>query len=100
MVADNVLEQALRDKVKELRKSGKVDDLTVRRVRVAVEKKLHLAEDYFKGDDWKDKSKKIIEDAAVSPASSEFSRSSIDIIRLARSLRRRRLPPISNQAQV
>lgn len=62
------LEQALRSAVRQVFESGNTEDLTVKRVRVGVERDLNLPEGFFKGPEWKDQSKAIIEEEAVSPA--------------------------------
>lgn len=67
--SDKVLEQGLRDEVAAIFKSGNMDDLTVKRVRLAVEKKLGLEEGFFKStDDWKSRSDQIIKDEVVRPS--------------------------------
>jgi hypothetical protein len=56
----------LRDIVISIHKSGKSDDLTVKRVRARAEKELGLDEGFFKTDStWKHKSQKVIVDAVV-----------------------------------
>ncbi|KAJ5220347.1 hypothetical protein N7468_009551 [Penicillium chermesinum] len=61
--SDQSLEQSLRDEVAKVFKSGKMEELTVKRVRLAAEKSLGLAEGYFKTTgDWKTRSEKIIKD--------------------------------------
>ena len=61
------LEQALRDTVKQVFQAGNLDELTIRRVRVATEKKLDLEDGFYKNDPvWKDESKRIIESEVVS----------------------------------
>ncbi|KAJ5692490.1 hypothetical protein N7462_001913 [Penicillium macrosclerotiorum] len=63
--ADNVLEQGLRDEVAAIFNAGNMEELTVKRVRVAVEKKLGLEEGFFKGTgNWKAQSDKIIKQEA------------------------------------
>ncbi|KAJ5885257.1 hypothetical protein N7495_009767 [Penicillium taxi] len=60
---DKSLQKELRDQVAAIFKSGKMDDLTVKRVRLATEKKLGLDEGYFKTTgDWKARSDKIIKE--------------------------------------
>ena len=56
----------LRDIVIAIHKSGKSEDLTVKRVRARAEKELALDEGFFKTDStWKEKSQKVIVDAVV-----------------------------------
>ena len=64
--ADTVLEKALCDVVRAFYDSGKSDNLTVKRVRKAAEESLDLEEDFFKSPMWKDRSKRVIEEAFVS----------------------------------
>lgn len=64
--SDKVLEQKLRDEVAGIFASGDMDNLTVKRVRLAAEKKLGVAEGFFKTtDDWKARSDRIIKDEVV-----------------------------------
>ena len=63
---DTVLEKALCDVVRAFYDSGKSDNLTVKRVRKAAEERLDLEEDFFKSSTWKDRSKRVIEQAFVS----------------------------------
>jgi hypothetical protein len=61
------LEKALRATVANVFKSGNLEELTVKRVRLATEKALGLEEGFFKGDAaWKEKSEQIIKEEAVS----------------------------------
>ncbi|KAL2865855.1 putative transcriptional regulator [Aspergillus lucknowensis] len=61
--SDKELEQALRDAVAKIYKTGKIEELTVKRVRLAAEKELQLEEGFFKAsDDWKARSDRIIKD--------------------------------------
>ncbi|KAJ5153108.1 Transcriptional regulator [Penicillium canariense] len=61
--SDNALEQGLRDEVAAKFKSGNMAELTVKRVRFAVEEKLGLEQGFFRTTgDWKAKSEKIIKD--------------------------------------
>ncbi|KAJ5115035.1 hypothetical protein NUU61_000794, partial [Penicillium alfredii] len=61
--SDNDLEQGLRDGVAAIFKSGKMEELTVKRVRLAVEKQLGLAEGFFKSTgDWKARSEQVIKE--------------------------------------
>ena len=65
--SDRTLTQALRDVVAGIFKSGKMEELTVKRVRLAAEKKLGIEEGFFKDDgDWKKRSDQIIKEEAVS----------------------------------
>ncbi|KAL6721186.1 hypothetical protein ACLMJK_000288 [Lecanora helva] len=83
--SDATLEQALRQAVQLVYKSGNLEDLTVKRIRKSAEKALGLPEDFFKSDaDWKDKSKNVIQsevnatpdpEAASSEAKSKEQRS-------------------------
>lgn len=68
--SDAALEQALRNEVAAIFKSGNMEELTVKRVRLAAEKKLGVEEGFFKTtDDWKTRSDQIIKDEVVrSPA--------------------------------
>lgn len=71
--SDTTLTQALRDVVAGIFKSGKVEELTVKRVRLAAEKKLGIEEGFFKDDgDWKKRSDQIIKEEAVSGMSVVF----------------------------
>lgn len=64
--SDAVLEQALRDEVATVFKSGNMEELTVKRVRLATEKKLGIEEGFFKTTgDWKTRSDQIIKDEVV-----------------------------------
>lgn len=63
---DKSLEKGLRDEIARIFKSGNMEDLTVKRVRLAAEKKLGLAEGYFKTTgDWKARSEQIIKAEVV-----------------------------------
>lgn len=62
------LEQGLRDEVAAIFKSGNTEELTVKRVRLAVEKRLGLGEGFFKStSDWKTRSDEIIKEEVVRP---------------------------------
>lgn len=64
--SDKALEQGLRDEVAGIFKSGKMEELTVKRVRLAVEKNLGLTEGFLKtSGDWKTRSEQIIKDEVV-----------------------------------
>lgn len=66
--SDAVIEEALRNAVREVFESGALEELTVKRIRKTVEKELDLADDLLKTDqDWKERSKNIISAAVVSP---------------------------------
>ncbi|KXG46009.1 uncharacterized protein PGRI_048650 [Penicillium griseofulvum] len=59
--SDKVLERGLRDQVAAIFKSGNMEELTVKRVRLAAEATLGLTEGYFKSTgDWKARSEAII----------------------------------------
>ncbi|KAJ5703843.1 hypothetical protein N7493_010981 [Penicillium malachiteum] len=59
--SDQKLEKGLRDEVAGIFKMGNMEELTVKRVRLATEKKLGLTEGYFKQtEDWKARSEEII----------------------------------------
>ncbi|KAL2838744.1 hypothetical protein BJX68DRAFT_248538 [Aspergillus pseudodeflectus] len=61
--SDKQLEKALRDAVAQIYKTGKMEELTVKRVRLAAEKALQLEEGYFKRNgEWKARSEQIIKD--------------------------------------
>ncbi|KAB8226840.1 putative transcriptional regulator [Aspergillus alliaceus] len=63
VTSDNALEKALRDAVAKVYKSGAMEELTVKRVRLAAEKELGVEEGFFKASrDWKSKSDQIIKD--------------------------------------
>jgi hypothetical protein len=64
--SDQALEKGLRDGVAAVYKAGNMEELTVKRVRLAVEKELGLTEGYFKSTgDWKARSEEIIRDEVV-----------------------------------
>ncbi|CAG8909965.1 unnamed protein product [Penicillium egyptiacum] len=61
--SDQILEKSLRDQVAAIFKSGNMEELTVKRVRLAAEATLGLAKGYFKSTgDWKGRSENIIKD--------------------------------------
>ncbi|KAJ5248190.1 hypothetical protein N7497_008251 [Penicillium chrysogenum] len=61
--SDQVLEKTLRDQVATIFKSGNMEELTVKRVRLAAEDTLGLTAGYFKSTgDWKARSENIIKD--------------------------------------
>ncbi|KAJ5425933.1 hypothetical protein N7465_001003 [Penicillium sp. CMV-2018d] len=61
--SDQALEKALRDQVAAIFKSGNMEELTVKRVRLAIEDTLGLTAGYFKSTgDWKARSENIIKD--------------------------------------
>jgi hypothetical protein len=65
--SDQTLEKGLRDEVASIFKSGNMEELTVKRVRLAVENKLGLTAGYFKTTgDWKARSEEIIKEEFVS----------------------------------
>lgn len=61
---DKTLEKALRQAVFGARKRDP-DHLTVNKVRTVTEKKLSLPEGFFKSEEWKTRSKDVIQQAAV-----------------------------------
>ena len=64
--SDQALEKGLRDGVAAVYRAGNLEELTVKRVRLAVEKKLGLTEGYFKSTgDWKARSEEIIREEVV-----------------------------------
>lgn len=64
--SDEVLEKSLRDEVAAIFKSGNMEELTMKRVRLAAEKKLGLEEGFFKSTgNWKPRSDQIIKDEVV-----------------------------------
>lgn len=65
--SDQVLEKSLRDQVAAIFKSGNMEELTVKRVRLAAEDTLGLTAGYFKSTgDWKARSEDIIKNEVVS----------------------------------
>ena len=62
---DNVLEEELRQVVRNIYKAGNLDELTVKRVRCAAETSLALSDGFYKEPAWKERSKAIIESEAV-----------------------------------
>ena len=65
-LTDATLEQALRNAVQKVYKTGNTDDLTVRRIRKAVEEDLDLQDGFFKNDSiWNTKSKSVIQSEVV-----------------------------------
>ncbi|EEH48159.2 uncharacterized protein PADG_04243 [Paracoccidioides brasiliensis Pb18] len=63
--SENILEMGLRDTVAGIFKKGNMEDLTVKRVRIAAEKALDLEEGFYKNDAvWKAKSDWIIKQEA------------------------------------
>ncbi|KGO48375.1 hypothetical protein PEXP_041760 [Penicillium expansum] len=64
--SDQTLEKGLRDQVATIFKSGNMEELTVKRVRLAAEETLGLTAGYFKSTgDWKARSENIIKDEVV-----------------------------------
>ena len=64
--SDDILEEALIRAVKDMYKSEKLEDLTIKRVRKAAELDLELEEDFYKSDEkWKEKSRDVISKAVV-----------------------------------
>ncbi|CAD6564798.1 MAG: hypothetical protein ASARMPRED_005683 [Alectoria sarmentosa] len=67
--SEAVLEQALRNAVREVYRSGDLNQLTVKRIRKSVEGDLDLQDDFFKNDSaWKEKSKDVIQSEVDSQA--------------------------------
>lgn len=65
--SEGMLEQALRHAVREVYRSGELDNLTVKRIRKSVETELDLDDDFFKNDPaWKEQSKNVIQSEVVS----------------------------------
>lgn len=61
------MEKALRDAVAGVFRARNMDELTVKRMRMAAEKTLGLEEGFFKRDaEWKGESERIIKDEVVS----------------------------------
>ena len=64
---DPIVEQALRDVVRDTFGRGDNENLTVKRMRTAAEDKLGLEHDFFRlNAEWKTRSKEVIEQEAVS----------------------------------
>lgn len=64
--SDTTLEQALRDEVISRWESGRQEEITVKRVRLAVEEELKLEGGFFRNTgDWKTKSEEIIRNQVV-----------------------------------
>lgn len=64
--SDDDLERALRETVANIFKTGKTDELTVKRVRSAAENSLKVEEGFFKSNaDWKARSDQVIKDEVV-----------------------------------
>ena len=59
------LEKALRDAVAAVYKSKKMEELTIKRVRLAAATKLGLDEGFFKSSEWKGRSEQVIKDEVV-----------------------------------
>ena len=65
-LSEGVLEQALRNAVREVYRSGDLDDLTIKRIRKSVEVDLDLQDDFFKTNPaWKERSKNVIQSEVV-----------------------------------
>lgn len=62
------LEKALRDAVAAVYKSKKMEELTIKRIRLAAATKLGLDEGFFKGSEWKGRSEQVIKDEVVGPS--------------------------------
>jgi hypothetical protein len=65
MPSEAHIAQTLRDVVVAIHKTGKPEDLTVKRVRARAEKELELPEGFFKNGTWKQKSNDTIMAAVV-----------------------------------
>ncbi|KAL6240128.1 hypothetical protein BDW75DRAFT_197035 [Aspergillus navahoensis] len=78
---DKELERALRETVAKIFKTGRMEELTVKRVRLAAEKTLQLEEGFFKSNgDWKARSDMIIKDEVeVQDAAVQKSGDAIDV---------------------
>ena len=64
--SDATLEQALRHAIQQVYDSGRMEELTVKRIRVSAETDLDLPEDFFKNDPtWKERSKSLIQSEVV-----------------------------------
>lgn len=63
------LENALRAKVQQIFRLGNLDELTIKRVRRAVEIEFGLEVDHLKDEEWRERSKSIIESEVVRAAS-------------------------------
>jgi hypothetical protein len=64
--SDERLEKGLRDTVASIFRSGKLEELTVKRVRRATETTLGLEEGFFKAhEEWKARSEIVIKEEAV-----------------------------------
>lgn len=64
--SEEVLTSALRNAVAKIFQTGKEEELTVKRARLAAEKELKLKQGFFRSDEkWKAKSDQIIRDEAV-----------------------------------
>jgi hypothetical protein len=67
LASEATISQKLRDVVVAIHKSGRTDDLTLKRVRARAEKELSLPNGFLKTDAvWKQKSKDRIDAAVVS----------------------------------
>lgn len=76
--SDEKLEKGLRDTVAKIYKAGNMEELTVKRVRLATEKALGLEEGFFKADaQWKEESDRIIKEEVVSGLVYSIFRSTI-----------------------
>jgi hypothetical protein len=65
--SDSRIASALRTTVADIFNSGNLEDLTLKRVRKAVEQQLKLPEDFLKtSQEWKEKSKDIVNSEVVS----------------------------------
>jgi hypothetical protein len=65
--SEATISQKLRDVVISIHKTGKDEDLTIKRIRARAEKELSLPDGFLKKDvTWKQKSQDTISDAVVS----------------------------------
>lgn len=93
MPSEAAISNKLRDVVVAIHKTGKTEELTVKRVRARAEKELGLDEGFFKtNSSWKQKSQDAIVEAVVSshgsssatPTDSSFNRTSTVTMNLHR----------------
>ncbi|KAL4740058.1 hypothetical protein BDV11DRAFT_186084 [Aspergillus similis] len=83
--SDKELERALRETVARIFKTGKMEELTVKRVRLAAEKTLHIEEGFFRSNgDWKARSERIIKDEVVGDRSKTVHRVGTEFQRVSR----------------
>jgi hypothetical protein len=70
MPSPTALKEALRAAVRAAAAADSLDSLSVNKVRGAVERQLHLEGGFFSKPEWKDPSKQIVKEEAVSFSSS------------------------------